>query len=218
MCTGFAQLYVVYSFMQAVHGIQASWTQNAGWMKIQPCKNHYSDQLGNVDSFGLNVSCKEKWETWQQNENANCRVGMQIWFYHLFRLTMGINLSIWTVVHPPLAARRDKTNPTIKTYSSKQKLKSRNGQKQHDSPIHGQTKGGLEPASSTLAHWTTVQLCHRRISVNTLHEGCCYSHLEELQAGRGYVLRGRLWSWTKSAARPIDLYLPLLSWIFEQSK
>ncbi len=45
--------------------------------------------------------------------------------------------------------------------------------------IRGQTKGQLKPASSTLAHWTTVQLCHRRISVNTLHEGCCYSHLEE---------------------------------------
>lgn len=37
MYTCFAQLYVVYSFMKAVHPIQAiSCTQNAGWMKIQP--------------------------------------------------------------------------------------------------------------------------------------------------------------------------------------
>lgn len=48
----------------------------------------------------------------------------------------------------------------------------------HMTAKRGQTKGRLEPASSTLAHWTTVQLCHRRISGNTLHEGCCCS-LEE---------------------------------------
>ena len=68
----------------------------------------------------------------------------------------------------------------------------------HMTAKRGQTKGRLEPASSTLAHWTTVQLCHRRISGNTLHEGCCLqSGGAWLQAGAMryislYVLRGRL--------------------------
>lgn len=189
MYTCFAQLYVVYSFMKAVHPIQAiSCTQNAGWMKIQPALQETISGL---------------------------------WFYHIFATHNGnkfFNLDRCSPSPPQEGINES-------NYKEVANITERNGRKPHDSQTwtNKRTVGTCFFHSCSLDHSATLpsqdfreHLAQRML----LQSGGAWLQAGAMRYISLYVLRGRLLSWAKSAARPIhlSLYILLLSRIFEQSR